>query len=65
MTQEITKKLADIARISGDGYHFISLRFFLEALESSPEQTEASIMALDMINKFHKLCLMAEQGRLK
>lgn len=65
MTQEITKKLADITRITSDGHHFINMRFFLEALENSPEQTEAGLRVLDLVSHFHKLCIFAEQGRLK
>lgn len=52
----VTKKLSEIAQITGDAFHFVNMRFVLEELESRDNDPGAEEI-IKIVEDFHKLCL--------
>lgn len=58
---EVTQVLAEIARITSDGYIFMKMRVHVEAWEEMAYNGDEKAQgAIDLIKKFHRFCTVME-----
>ena len=58
---EVTQILAEIARITSDGYIFMKMRVHVEAWQEMADSgDETAQSAIDLIKKFHRFCTVME-----
>lgn len=58
---DISRKLGEISLVMADGYHFVIMRELVEGWNNMADKgDERAKEMMDIINKFHRLCLTVQ-----
>lgn len=60
---DMNTKLAQISEIMADGFHWFNMREFALHMEEDAKAGDVDAQKiLDIISRFHRLCLVAKRG---